>query len=554
MDEILYLEPDEEITSVIDKLRQATGRRISLVVPREATILQSVINLKLLAKEAANLQKEIGIVTADKIGRNLAAQVGLTVYESLKNPRPIYEPPSPEISSQEIIEVDMSEPAKKIETPHGLNVHHFQDGKPLPRSIERNFEAETKKFIPAPTVKTPHLKTKRHFNWDTFRKFFLPSLIIVVALALTGSYFLLPKVKVSIKVISDNFQKSQEVKVGDAVNTDPQILTGTFVESISSKEEKFSATGKKDLGGKAAGTITVYNNLDSNSHNFAAGAKLSSSGKTFVFRKAVVVPGAGVSSGKIVPGTVSAEIEAEKPGAEYNVSAGRFTIIDLPAAQQEVIYGQSTKDLTGGFSKEVQVISQDDYDKAKVQILSELNAKINQDVQKQTEGLVILDKALLLEQTGIKTSANVNDQATDFTMSITERGRVIAYSEENFKNFVINLTSAQLPSDKMLTLGPDDKIVPVVKEIRYDQKILILNTDMTAKLSSRLDVAQIKNDLLGKNKTAATNLLVSIGGIESYEINFTPAWWPLKNIPKYSKSLNIELEYVPKSSNQPVQP
>ena len=544
MDEIIYLEPDEEITSVIDKLRQANGRRISLVVPRGATILQSVINLKLLAKEASHLQKEIGIVTADKIGRNLAAQVGLMVFESLQNPRPIYEPPQPEITSSEVLEIDMREQAKAEEPPRGVSVHHFQNGEPVPRSIQHAMEPEAKTYIPPVRMKSEPAKIKKPINWRALKKFLVVTLIVLVLLGLGGSYFVFPKVDAKVKVTAENFQKSQEVKISDSANIDPLIFTGSFVESSNSKEDKFPATGKKNLGGKAAGTITVYNNLDSASHSFAAGVKLSSSGKTFVFKKAVVVPGAGVSSGRIVPGSVSADVEAENPGDEYNINAGRFTIIELPSAQQEAIYGQSSKDLNGGFSKEVQVVSQEDYDKAKTQLASSLADQINQEVLKQTEGLKILDKALVLEQTEIKTSANVNDQATDFTMKITERGRVIAYSEEDFKKFVISLTEAQLPSDKMITLGPDGQIVPVVRETKYDQKILILNTDLTAKLSSRLDVGQIKNDLLGKNQSSADNYLGSLSGTEGYDLIFTPAWWPIKKVPKYNRNVKVELEYV----------
>src|SRR4030042_6994139 len=102
MEEILYLEPDEEITSVIDKMKQAKSKRLALVVPREATLLQSVVNLKLLLREAANSDKEIALVTADKIGRNLAAQVGLVVYDSIKDRRPVFQPPAPTPGAEEV--------------------------------------------------------------------------------------------------------------------------------------------------------------------------------------------------------------------------------------------------------------------------------------------------------------------------------------------------------------------------------------------------------------------------------------------------------------------
>jgi len=63
MPNTIYIEPDEEITSVIDKLTSAASAQVILVVPKEATILQGLVNLKLLKMEAKKLSKEIAIVT-----------------------------------------------------------------------------------------------------------------------------------------------------------------------------------------------------------------------------------------------------------------------------------------------------------------------------------------------------------------------------------------------------------------------------------------------------------------------------------------------------------
>ena len=79
MDEFLFIEVDEEITSIIERLHNITSRNIGLVVPRGATIMQSVVNLKLIHSEAKKNGKSVAVVTQDKIGRNLAAQIGLTV-------------------------------------------------------------------------------------------------------------------------------------------------------------------------------------------------------------------------------------------------------------------------------------------------------------------------------------------------------------------------------------------------------------------------------------------------------------------------------------------
>jgi len=89
MDEFLYLEADEEITSVIDKLKGLESNSVGLVAPKGSSIVQSLVSLKLLAKQATALEKDLAIVTADEVGQNLAAQVGLTVYSDVKSKKPL---------------------------------------------------------------------------------------------------------------------------------------------------------------------------------------------------------------------------------------------------------------------------------------------------------------------------------------------------------------------------------------------------------------------------------------------------------------------------------
>ena len=53
----LYVEPTEEITAIIDRLKKTTEQEVVIVIPRGATVLQSVINLKLLKKNAEKAEK-----------------------------------------------------------------------------------------------------------------------------------------------------------------------------------------------------------------------------------------------------------------------------------------------------------------------------------------------------------------------------------------------------------------------------------------------------------------------------------------------------------------
>ncbi len=73
----IIIDVDEEITTVIDQLRFVRGNDVGLVVPQRAVILQSVMNLKLLAQEAQRMRKKIVIITRDNDGMVFAQRAGI---------------------------------------------------------------------------------------------------------------------------------------------------------------------------------------------------------------------------------------------------------------------------------------------------------------------------------------------------------------------------------------------------------------------------------------------------------------------------------------------
>lgn len=85
MHQTFYIDIDEEITSIIERLRKSAAREVVIVVPKRALLIQSIINLKLLKKEADELSKEIIIVTQDKLGRLLVEKTGIAVEQKLND-------------------------------------------------------------------------------------------------------------------------------------------------------------------------------------------------------------------------------------------------------------------------------------------------------------------------------------------------------------------------------------------------------------------------------------------------------------------------------------
>ncbi len=77
MPQTFYIEADEEIISVIGRLRKSASEENIFVFPKRALVLQSIINLRLFQREAQKLGKKIVIVSQDEVGKMLAEKIGV---------------------------------------------------------------------------------------------------------------------------------------------------------------------------------------------------------------------------------------------------------------------------------------------------------------------------------------------------------------------------------------------------------------------------------------------------------------------------------------------
>ncbi|KKP95022.1 MAG: hypothetical protein UR99_C0033G0001 [Candidatus Moranbacteria bacterium GW2011_GWD2_36_12] len=83
MQQTFYLDSEEEISSVIDRLNKSMAGDNYFVVPKRALFLQSIVNLKLLKREADKVEKKVFIVTQDEIGSSMAERSGIEVLNNI---------------------------------------------------------------------------------------------------------------------------------------------------------------------------------------------------------------------------------------------------------------------------------------------------------------------------------------------------------------------------------------------------------------------------------------------------------------------------------------
>lgn len=84
MNQTFYIDVDEEISSIIDRLYKSMSGDNYFVVPKRAIFLQSLVNMKLLKREATKVGKKVIIVTQDEVGTSMAQRAGIDVVPNLE--------------------------------------------------------------------------------------------------------------------------------------------------------------------------------------------------------------------------------------------------------------------------------------------------------------------------------------------------------------------------------------------------------------------------------------------------------------------------------------
>jgi len=169
MHKTLHIDIDEEITSIIDRVRKAEVREIIVVAPKNAMLLQSIVNLKLLKKEADRRKKQIMIITQDKIGKKLIEKAGILVQSKAPNDEYLEDEPGEEVYESKYTKeaAEIKQELQEEESDREIGSSDFFGESPVEKKIESSpkiakenaVKSEVKKIkeksvpAPAPTPK-----------------------------------------------------------------------------------------------------------------------------------------------------------------------------------------------------------------------------------------------------------------------------------------------------------------------------------------------------------------------------------------------------------------
>ena len=414
-------------------------------------------------------------------------------------------------------------------------------------------ELEIPEIIEPETPQIPRVEDERIFPEDAFvpkpkekRKKALVTLGIVCLIILGFVfYFTLAKAEIIIKPKTETMHFQTELNVNKGVafmDMENNKIPGQLFQVEKEEEREFLATQEKEVKEKAKGTITIYNQYSSAPQTLVKATRfISEKGKLFRTTQTIVIPGAKVEQGEIIPSTIDVKVVAAEPGEGHNIEPSSFTIPGFKGtAKYTGFYGRSIEPMTGGALGKVKVVSADDIAGAKDILTVELKREAKKELEKRIPSeLKILKDTSLEEVIESSSSVGAEQVAEKFTIKIKVVAKILGFNESDAVSLINNNLKGKISENKVLI--PDTiELSYVVANINLEEGTIRLTCEVKEGLAWKVDIKKIRQALAGKKEVEVRRYLSSRDEIESAKIIFWPFW--VKKIPANENKIKITLE------------
>lgn len=323
------------------------------------------------------------------------------------------------------------------------------------------------------------------------------------------------------------------------VNPGRNQIPGQLLTAQEEVSQDFPATGEREVAQKARGEITVYNNYNSEPQIFVATTRFqSANGLIFRTPRAITIPGAKLISGKLVPGSVTVEVLADKPGPSYNIGPDKFTVPGLQGSPKfDGFYAESGNSFTGGLIGISKVITETDFNQAKETVTQKALAEAGTKLKSRANNLKVIEP---FENTvsSLKSTAEA-EQATDgFSIKATAKAEAIAFAEED----LLELARLAISKEQAMIFIKDTLQINF-KNVKTDFEggIVSFTAEINGEAVPVIDEGKIVEGLLGKKYADIKEYLLSIKEIESAKVTLSPPW--VRSVPKASKNIKVQVIY-----------
>lgn len=532
--DVIYIDVEDDITAIIGKVKSSKSSIVALVPPKRIGVLQSAVNLQLLARLATRDNKRLVVITGNQALAGLAASAKIPVAKSLQS--------KPELAEIPILDVDNGDEIIDGEQiPVG---EHASQAEPKPVSAADG--PLTSQITPAAppaagSVAKPKVKKGSKVpNFDTFRKklLLIGSAATLLIVFLIWALFFAPRATVVLAARTVDAAINQPVTLSTSAETaaEDNIIRATSEQFTQDVSVDFSATGKKDVGEKATGEVR-FSNSTRNSQTLTAGTQFTTNGLTFKLQSSVTVPAESLGydcPGLRCAGSAKGQVEAAEPGEKYNAAEGNLS------GSPDGITARFTDATTGGTDKTVTVFSRSDIDKAKAAAEKEIDETAAQSALKNQfeKGVIVIEESLQIGKSDLRTEAEVDEEGSSSTYGGTVTFTMYAVNNEELKNYLSAVIEEQFDDkdeQRVYESGADDA---KFSEVKSSDNGLSAQISTNGKIGPKIDDDKIKEQARGKKYGEIQSSLESVNGVSDVDVKFWPFW--VSTAPDNVKKISVE--------------
>ncbi len=563
--DVIYIDVDDEITAIIDKVRSSPSKIVALVLPKRATTLQSVVNMKLLKRGADDGKKHLVLITSEAGLFPLATITGMYVAKNLQSKPEIPQgmamqaaAPEDEDESVTLDDEPLNKSASVGELARGRSgsIVSPSDPSDLDDPIELDNTTGPKPNAAGAVIgalddgkkdkkslfggkKDKNLKVP---NFNRFRKWFIigGAAAVVLIFGLYLALSVMPKANVLVKTNSQAVDASVNLSLSTKatkLDTDDGTIPAKSQELQKTYTQQASATGQKNNGQKASGMVTITNCSD-DTVTLPAGTGFSTGSSTFISQAGVSIPGSNFKSDGDCKrdGHADVNVVAQNAGVSYNVGESSYSIANSPPKLSAT--GEA---MTGGTDNITKIIQQSDIEAAKQKITAQDNTEIKKQLQSQlsSAGYYPVVASFSPGTPIVTASANAGDAAESVTVTEKISFTMMGTKKTDLEKLVKQEVKDDIDTSKqgILDYGIDGANFSTPSEVPDGVSTTM---QVTVIAGPEIDTGTLAKQIAGKKSGDAREIIKNYPGVTDVDISYSPFW--VTSMPSKATKITITID------------
>jgi hypothetical protein len=520
---LVYVEPDEEVTDVIDRLRELQGEQaVTLVLPDGARALHSPMSFRLVKKYAQAYRLQVSVVSSETRLQALSLESGFPTYASVQavdRGQEILQPGA-------VVAAEEAPPAE-VEPVSAVPEFEAVSSRPVLSAPPRRMP-----FGGVPLLRVPRLRERLQ---EHRRPLYIGAGVLAAVAFLAGILYL-PAATVTIAV--QGTKLDADVQLAGAPGTQAagatQFTTQPFTVT-ESQQAQGTATGQKAIPAvPATGSVTFTYNcfvFCSPYVDIPRGVvvRTSDGSKSYTTDKDLHVP---------LKGSASVGVTAAQPGLGGN--ADPHTVKQIDQKPQDLTVDNPSPIGGGADARTATVISDADSATASQALLDILNPKVQSELNQKTGSLHLVQESLAIDHTATM-DHHVGDElpaaTPTFNITMTVTGKATAFNDAAVRQLIQHALQGKIPAGQQLSEEPVNTSYEVVSA-SADGKVT-LTGHARGFVRPVFSLADIRARLKGRSPNSARPLLSGLPSVVDVNVRQD---LPLPWLPFFASRIMVKVQ------------